>query len=126
MPIDEDLLVMAPIAIALVLFLVMTVNIIVDFQAKRVAVEQTETALAIGQLIALNSRGVIKEVDLPRFLQVNSSEYNVAVNLTDLTSGASWLVGQSNGSAVISIPVLLEKINNATVPAKLFVRVGVK
>ena len=126
MAVDEDLLIIAPIAVALVFFLVTFFSILVDFQANRSQVELLDVGYSIGQAISLNASGVIREADLPGGLAVKSRNYVVSVNLTELETGQSWQQGYSNGSAVVSLPVLLEKRNGYQVPAKLFVRVGLK
>ncbi len=124
MPIDEDLLTLVPTAVVLILFLLAFFSVLIDFESKKARAEQVQAAISIAQAIALNSSGLLKQADLPAVIAVNSTEYKVQVNLTNLETGESWFYGASNGSAVTSLPILIEKVNGVTSPAKLFVRVG--
>jgi len=135
MPVGEDIPILIPISIIIVVVMLFLLSLFVHFSEQSDIIRMSQTSLDIGDYI-INVKFAYEngtnEITFPDescrdIKKLNmSSNYKTKVSITNLETGESWDCGNLYGAKDIvinNIPTLMIE-NNKTVPAMVKVSVG--
>lgn len=112
----EDVIALAPVAIAIAMVLIILVSSFVSFVAKGEELQMHRTALNIARQKVLNNNTIISTADLNNasFMSMQGGEFNFSLGAIDLDSNTSYPSGWStasialqNYSTVVSVPFVI-------------------